>query len=65
MALARKGQSQAAQDRLDQAERFLVEQFPTMAAPDWPDRLIARRLVREAGALIRFDPIFPADPFAR
>jgi tetratricopeptide (TPR) repeat protein len=65
MALARKGQSLAAQDRLDQAKQLLAEQLPTMAAPDWPDRLIARRLFREAEALIRFDPIFPANPFAR
>ena len=65
MAVARKGQSQAAQGRLAQAERLLAEQVPTMAAPDWDNRLIARRLVREAAALIRFDPIFPADPFAR
>ncbi len=64
MALARTGRTHAAQDRLSQAERLLAEQLPTMAAPDWPDRLIARRLVREAAALIRFDPIFPADPFA-
>ncbi len=65
MALARNGQSVGAQDRLAQAERLLAEQVPTMAAPAWHDRLLARRLVREAAALIRFDPIFPADPFAR
>ena len=43
---------------------FLPAPLTTMAAPDWPDRLIARRLAREAQAVVRLDPIFPADPFA-
>ena len=64
MALHLQGQSPAAQDSLDRAERLVAEQLTTMAAPDWPDRLIARRLAREAQAVVRLDPIFPADPFA-
>jgi tetratricopeptide (TPR) repeat protein len=64
MALHRQGQSPAARDRLGRAERLVTEQLTTMAAPDWPDRLIARRLVREAQAVVRLDPVFPADPFA-
>jgi serine/threonine protein kinase len=67
MALHRQGQTRAAQDRLAQAERLLAEQLTTMAAPywHWPNRLIARRLVHEAEAVVRFDPVFPAEPFAR
>ena len=64
MAWHRQGQSQAARDRLDRAERVIAEQLTTMEGPDWPDRLIARRLAREAQAVVRLDPVFPADLFA-
>ena len=63
MALHRQGQSLAAQSA-ESAERLIAEQLTTLAAPDWPDRLIARRLAREAQAVVRLDPVFPADPFA-
>jgi hypothetical protein len=65
MALSRKGQSQAAQDRLARVERLIAEQTTALAAADWPDRLIARRLAGEAEAVVRLDPVFPADPIAR
>ncbi len=63
MALHRQGQYQAAQDRLVRAERLVAEQLTTLAGANWPDRLIARRLASEADAVVRLDPIFPADPF--
>ena len=63
MALHRQGQSLAAQERLESAERLIAEQLTTLAAPDWPDRLIARRLAREAQAVVRLDPVFPAESF--
>jgi hypothetical protein len=65
MALHRQGRSQAAQDCLARAERLIAEPFTPLGQAGWPDRLVARRLVREAEAVIRLDPIFPADPFAR
>ena len=64
MALARLGQAEAAGQRLGRAERLMADRMSTIEAPDWADRLVARRLVREAQAVVRFDPIFPTDPFA-
>ncbi len=64
MALQRQGRSEAAQDCLARAERLIAESVTPLGQSDWPDRLIALRLAREAEAVVRFDPIFPADPFA-
>ena len=64
MALHRQGQSLAARSAWRVPRRLIAEQLTTLAAPDWPDRLIARRLAREAQAVVRLDPVFPADPFA-
>jgi hypothetical protein len=64
MALTRLGRAEEAGDRLARAERLLSEHLPTVTASDWPDRMIARRIAREAEAVVRLDPIFPADPFA-
>jgi hypothetical protein len=64
MALARGGKRRDARERLERAERLFGQQIPTMAASDWGDRLVARRLVREAQAVVRFDPDFPANPIA-
>jgi tetratricopeptide (TPR) repeat protein len=65
MALQRRGRSEAAQDCLARAERLIALPSTPPWPADWPDRLIARRLASEAAAVVRFDPILPADPFAR
>ncbi len=64
MALHRQGQYQAAQARLSRAERLIAEHLTSLVGNGWPNRLIARRLASEADAVVRLDPIFPADPFA-
>ncbi len=66
MAEARLGQRQAARSRLDAARRALEESTPPSSdlGASWPDWLIGRIALREAEALIVFDPVFPADPFA-
>jgi tetratricopeptide (TPR) repeat protein len=64
MALQRQGRSQEAQDRLARAERLIAELLTPFGQADWPDRLIGRRLAGEAEAVVRFDPVFPANPFA-
>jgi hypothetical protein len=65
MALARLGRADEAERRLCQTKGHLAKQPQTGAAKMWAYRLIAGRLAREADAVVRLDPIFPADPFAR
>jgi serine/threonine protein kinase len=64
MALYRVGRTDAAREHLDRAERQLSKHVTSMTGSNWPSRLIARRLLREAQAIVRFDPIFPAAPFS-
>ena len=66
MAEARLGQGHAARTRLAGARRALEEMAPPAAdlGPGWHDWLIGQVALREAEALILYDPVFPADPFA-
>ena len=64
MALQRLG-SPAAGLRLDLAGRMMAARLPSPTGSSWPDKLICRALLREAEAVVRYDPIFPADPFTR
>jgi hypothetical protein len=61
MASARLGRDDA-RETLGQAERLIQ---PKAAVPGWQNLAIYEILHGEAEALIVFDPIFPADPFAR
>ncbi len=67
MAEARLGQNDSARARLDGARRALLESAPPAAdlGAGWHDWLICQIALREAEALILYDPVFPADPFAR
>jgi tetratricopeptide (TPR) repeat protein len=61
MASARLGRDDA-RETLGQAERLIQ---PKAAVSGWQNLAIYEILHGEAEALIVFDPIFPADPFAR
>jgi tetratricopeptide (TPR) repeat protein len=65
MAHARLGLSELAEADLAEAGRILARlQASSPPEADLIEKLIARQLLREAEAVVRFDPIFPADPFA-
>ncbi len=65
MALSHLGQTATARERLDRADRLIAAHFPReRVSVEWSNWLIARCLVHEARAIVRFDPIFPVDPFA-
>ena len=66
MTDARSGHIVSASSRLDRARRSLKAIAPpTMnLGPGWHDWLICQIVLREAEALILYDPLFPADPFA-
>ncbi len=70
MALGRLGRSESAQGRLAEANWMMAKSLPAVNANDlratyWPDWLICAILAREAEAVVLYDPVFPADPFAR
>jgi hypothetical protein len=68
MAHHRLGHAEPARALLDEVERWLkgVETAKTqLAFRNTTDWLPLQLLRREAEALIRYDPVFPADPFAR
>ncbi len=67
MADARLGQGGSARTRLEEARRALEAIAPpsTDLGAGWHDWLISQIALREAEALILYDPVFPADPFAR
>ena len=64
----RLGDSRAAHDWLDQATTiyrdFDRQAVPAAARFSWADKLELAMLRSEAEALIMYDPVFPADPFA-
>jgi tetratricopeptide (TPR) repeat protein len=66
MAQHRLGQAAKAGESLNRAVKIMDQQVPDLAnaGESWHDWLINRIFRSEAEALILYDPIFPADPFA-
>ncbi len=64
MALHQLGRSSEAGARIGRARRLLRSSARTVEPYQWADRLIAQILLREAEAVVVYDPVFPADPFA-
>jgi hypothetical protein len=69
MALLRLGRRDVARADLESASTLWRSSAPQTMAVDpgqyWTDLLICEILHREAEAVILYDPVFPADPFAR
>ena len=70
MALARLGRTNPAREALARAERLMANHLPAEGSADlypapWQEWAHCEILHREAEAVVRWDPIFPADPFAR
>jgi tetratricopeptide (TPR) repeat protein len=69
MALSRLGRRDEARAALERASELYRSNAPQNIAldpgPHWNDHLICEVLHREAEAVILYDPIFPADPFAQ
>jgi Flp pilus assembly protein TadD len=70
MALARLGRSGAAGEALARAERLMADHIPAEGSDGlypagWQEWAHCEIIHREAEAVVRWDPIFPADPFAR
>jgi serine/threonine-protein kinase len=68
MALLRMGQRDAAREALNKATALYRSNRPRTLPPEagasWIDPLICEILLREAEALILYDAVFPANPFA-
>ena len=70
MALARLGRTKPAREALARAERLMADHIPAEGSvglypAPWQEWAHCEILHREAEAVVRWDPIFPADPFAR
>ena len=68
MALMRLTRRDAAREALHKATAVYRSNAPKSVVldpgPYWNEPLICETLLREAEALILYDPVFPADPFA-
>jgi tetratricopeptide (TPR) repeat protein len=64
MAHHRLGNNLDARQCLKEASRPIVALRPDERPNSWPERLEYQMLRREAEAVILYDPIFPANPFA-
>jgi hypothetical protein len=68
MALMRLGRRDEARTALEEASNIYRAKVPRAIALDpgvlWIDLLLCEILHSEAEALVLFDPIFPANPFA-
>jgi WD40 repeat protein len=64
MAHHRLGHTLDARRCLKEATRLIVALADDQRPISWPDRVEYQILRREAEALILYDPVFPADPFA-
>jgi tetratricopeptide (TPR) repeat protein len=70
MALARQGQADTARDALAEAERWMAGRFPAEGSGGlyphpWQEWAHCEIIHREAQSVVRWDSIFPADPFVR
>jgi hypothetical protein len=70
MALAKLGRAKDARDALAEAELWMAGRLPAEGSgglyPDrWQEWAHCEVIHREAEAVVRSDPIFPANPFTR
>jgi tetratricopeptide (TPR) repeat protein len=63
MALVHLDRAPEAEDRLERANQLIAKPMGRASSSHWLDRLIARRLAREAEFVVRLEPLFPDDPF--